>query len=142
MTGMTFSASFFTKDLYLEIRIIESKSFMKIVFIMTAGFITIIYCIKILKPLKEVKKESAISETQIMKPALLLLWALILTLPLITKTVLTKDFNPMLNIHEVIFLVLLLIILPLTVGRVSLKNLKFLNFTLRVGFIKEVIFSV
>lgn len=142
MTGLLFSASFFTKDLYLEIEIVTTKCGIKTLFLIGARFLTMVYRIKIINPLKN----------RIILPGLDLKWrnslALVtislisLRLPLLEKKTIAKEIIPIIIKEEVWAVIVILIITPLLI-KISMVDNKWVeNITGDVGHIKFAMYRI
>lgn len=113
MTGLVFSASFFTKDLYLERELIGRKSFLKTIFLIAARFITIIYSIKMINSVKKREKTPAQENKKIISLTITTIILLSVTVREFTKWVSFKEIIPLIKREEVIMIAVILILTPI-----------------------------
>lgn len=122
ITGIIFSSSFFTKDLFIENRLIEEKKTMQLIFMIAARFLTVIYRIKLIKPIKKTEKYS----TRTIKERKSMIIAYIATVSmmsgLLVRVILPKEYEPIINTGETSFLIATLIISPVVFIRLKVKN--------------------
>lgn len=141
ITGLIFSVSYYTKDLFLEIAAFSSKEYTLIIMLITARLITIFYRIKIIKPLKTLKKSKNFY-IKFFKSKIIISIALItLTTEKLIKFKTFSNWNPYLRQKEIQFMILILIILPLWLS----KNFKINKITIslrnEISHIKFVIYA-
>lgn len=141
MTGIIYSVSFFTKDLFLEEIISSSNQKIIIIFILISSLITMFYRIKILKPLRKIEILKNFNFKKINSRILLILLASTLVLELFFKTKIFKDINPQLKLEEKIIIMIVLIVIPL----IKRNSIKFsgttILMTLEVAHMKFQIYS-
>lgn len=142
ITGLIFSASFFSKDLYLEEILIRQRAIIGSIFIIMASFMTIIYCIKIIQPIIKKEKIYMFEEKKTVSIHLTAITVITLIIASVRKLITMKENIPLIRREEVILIVVILILTPILMKKLLLEVKILINFTNDVAFMKFSIYSI
>lgn len=140
MRGIVFSASFFSKDLYLENCLVIEKQLIEIIITIVASFITALYCIKIISPHKQLKKMRTKRNKKAISIVISLIGIMTIIMGWVTKTVIFTEYTPILIIIEVLRISVILILVPVIINKLSSAFKRLIRFTNDVAHMKYVAF--
>lgn len=141
MSGLVWSSSFYSKDLFLENQIIEQKGATIIIFILSARLTTIIYCINMLAVMINKNKNSTRNRKLIRSKEIVIFTLLVRVIPLITKITFSKIIIPIIRKEEAIILFVILILYPVLVIYGKNKIKRILKLTFSVSYTKYSMYS-